>query len=34
MGIIAIWIKMDSPGPVFFRQRRVGAHKKHFNILK
>ena len=21
MGIIAIWIKMDSPGPVFFRQR-------------
>lgn len=34
MGIIAIWIKIDSPGPVFFRQRRIGAHKKHFNILK
>ena len=31
---IAVWIKMDSPGPVFFRQRRVGAHKTHFNILK
>ena len=31
---IAAWIKLDSPGPVFFRQRRVGAHKTHFNILK
>lgn len=31
---IAVWIKMDSPGPVFFRQRRVGTHKTHFNILK
>lgn len=31
---IAVWIKLDSPGPVFFRQRRVGAHKIHFNILK
>ncbi len=34
MGIIALWVKADSPGPVFFRQRRVGAHKVHFNILK
>lgn len=34
MGIISLWIKLDSPGPVFFRQRRVGAHKRHFNILK
>ena len=34
MGIIALWIKADSPGPVFFKQRRVGAHKKYFNILK
>ena len=24
MGIIALWIKLDSPGPVMFRQRRVG----------
>ena len=31
---IAVWIKLDSPGLVFFRQRRVGAHKTHFNILK
>lgn len=34
MAVIALWIKLDSPGPVFFKQRRVGAHKKHFNILK
>ena len=34
MAVIAIWIKLDSPGPVFFKQRRVGAHKEHFNILK
>ena len=34
MGLIAVWIKLDSPGPVFFRQRRVGIGKSHFNILK
>ena len=34
MAIIALWIKSDSPGPVFFRQRRVGKGKTHFNILK
>lgn len=34
MGIIALWVKLDSPGPVFFRQRRVGVGKSHFNILK
>lgn len=27
MGIIALWIKKDSPGPVFFKQRRVAAAK-------
>lgn len=27
-------IKMDSRGPVLFRQKRVGIHKTHFNILK
>ena len=32
--ILAIAIKMDDPGPVFFRQKRVGLHKTHFNILK
>ena len=34
MGIVALWIKIDSPGPVFFKQRRVGKDKTHFNILK
>ena len=32
--ILAVWIKLDSPGPVFFRQKRVGKHKAYFNILK
>lgn len=34
MAAIAIWIKLDSPGPVFFKQTRVGIHKNHFDILK
>ena len=32
--IIAIWIKLDSPGPVFFKQNRVGKNKEHFEIYK
>jgi exopolysaccharide biosynthesis polyprenyl glycosylphosphotransferase len=31
---IAIAIKLDSRGSVFFRQRRVGRHGKHFGLLK
>lgn len=31
---IAVWIKLDSPGPVFFKQKRVGLHKEYFEILK
>jgi len=31
---IAIWIKLDSPGPVFFRQERVGRNGKIFRIFK
>lgn len=27
-------IKLDSPGPVLFKQKRVGIHKRHFYILK
>lgn len=34
MLIVAILIKIDSPGPVFFRQKRVGIHKTHFMIIK
>lgn len=32
--ILAVAIKLDDPGPVFFRQKRVGIHKAHFQILK
>jgi O-antigen biosynthesis protein WbqP len=32
--LIAILIRIDSKGPVFFKQKRVGKHKKHFYILK
>lgn len=31
---LIIAIKLDSKGPVFFKQKRVGIHKTHFNILK
>lgn len=34
MLIVALAIKIDSKGPVFFKQKRVGKNKKHFNILK
>lgn len=34
MVIIAIVIKIDSPGPVLFKQKRVGIHKTHFTIFK
>lgn len=34
MLIIAIAIKCDSRGPVFFKQKRVGRNKKHFMIFK
>lgn len=32
--IVAIWIKIDSKGPVFFRQIRVGRYNKDFRIYK
>lgn len=32
--ILAAVIKLDSPGPVLFRQERIGIHKSHFHILK
>lgn len=31
---LVIAIKLDSPGPVLFRQKRVGLHKTYFHILK
>lgn len=34
MIIIAVMIKLDSPGPVFYRQERVTTYGKHFKIHK
>lgn len=34
MIILAIWIKTDSKGPVFYRQERVTTYGKHFRIHK
>lgn len=31
---VAIAIKLDSRGPVFFRQQRVGRHGQHFGLFK
>ena len=32
--LLVLAIKLDSKGPVLFKQKRVGLHKKHFYILK
>ncbi|MBN2851115.1 MAG: sugar transferase [Clostridia bacterium] len=32
--LLVLVIKLDSRGPVLFKQKRVGIRKKHFNILK
>ena len=34
MVIIAVIIKIDSKGPVFFKQKRVGLNKEYFEIIK
>lgn len=34
MLVIALWIKLDSSGPVFYRQERVTSYGKHFRIHK
>lgn len=34
MAIIAVWIKVDSEGPVFYRPERVTIYGKHFRIHK
>lgn len=31
---LSLWIKLDSPGPVLFRQKRVGKDRTCFDILK
>lgn len=32
--IVSVWIKLDSTGPVFYRQVRVGRYNKDFKIFK
>lgn len=32
--VLVIAIKLDSPGPILFKQKRVGKNKTHFNIWK
>lgn len=32
--ILVLAIKLDSQGPVLFKQKRIGIHKKYFNIFK
>jgi lipopolysaccharide/colanic/teichoic acid biosynthesis glycosyltransferase len=32
--LIAMWIKLDSTGPVFYLQERIGLHRKPFRIYK
>lgn len=34
LALIALWVKLDSKGPVFFCQKRVGQHKRLFMIIK
>lgn len=34
LAILSLIIKLESPGPVFFKQKRIGKNKKEFNILK
>ena len=31
---LAVWIRLDSPGPVFFRQERIGLRGRPFRIYK
>lgn len=32
--VLALWIKMDSKGPVFFKQQRIGINRTFFQIYK
>ncbi len=32
--VVALWIVIDDPGPVFYRQQRVGKDGKDFGLLK
>ncbi len=32
--LLAVWVKLDSPGPVFYRQTRVGRGNRDFRLIK
>ena len=32
--VVAVWIVIDNPGPIFYRQMRVGKDGKDFGLLK
>jgi lipopolysaccharide/colanic/teichoic acid biosynthesis glycosyltransferase len=34
LAFLAVWVRIDSPGPAIFRQQRVGLRGKPFDILK
>ncbi len=34
MAIVALWVRLDSPGPVLFRQTRIGRGNQMFKVLK
>jgi exopolysaccharide biosynthesis polyprenyl glycosylphosphotransferase len=34
MLLVAVWIRLDSPGPAIFRQERVGLHGRPFTLFK
>lgn len=34
MLIVAVLVKLDTPGPALFKQKRIGLHKKEFTLLK
>lgn len=34
VGVLAILIRLDSPGPVFFMQRRIGTNNRYFDCIK
>ncbi|HET7904458.1 MAG TPA: exopolysaccharide biosynthesis polyprenyl glycosylphosphotransferase, partial [Candidatus Eisenbacteria bacterium] len=34
LAALALWVKLDSPGPVFYAQERVGMNGRRFRMLK
>jgi lipopolysaccharide/colanic/teichoic acid biosynthesis glycosyltransferase len=34
LAVLALWVRLDSPGPVLYRQQRVGRHGRPFMIHK